>query len=519
MSDSSGQRWFYAVVLDIDEEKQAASLVSKTMRWQSAQTHVLSQIPNTVIFDYDPKEDVMTICVNSPKQGVIEQSLPHHLSSKNIHYIHPEHLERYTNALQQAAQQATSGTLEYMANYAQTGFRWKRAHYVSLADEESGIYRVVGRVEDIDNDMRRELELRHIAQRDAMTGLLNHGAMQQSVNLFLQGNPNGTFFILDIDDFKRINDTLGHLFGDSFLQAASAAIKGLFRKDDLLGRIGGDEFAIFLPHITSQEVAKAKAQALLGALSNIPVPEIGAIHCSIGVAISTGEDYSYDSLFKKADISLYQAKHKGKNCFVLYGEDAAGGIPRSSQVRGRASTGISAGAEKAFRRLSEQVFDILYHAKDIAAGIQASLAFVGERLDVSRVYIFEGTPSGEHMNNTFEWCNEGVEPQIQSLQEIPYEIFGEHYQDNFNQDGVFYCQNVATLPQWQQEILEPQNVKSMLQYALLERDCKKGFIGFDECRVNRFWTQEQVDTLVYIAEMITLFLRQLRQGSSETTPV
>jgi diguanylate cyclase (GGDEF)-like protein len=123
------------------------------------------------------------------------------------------------------------------------------------------------------------------------------------------------FMIIDIDDFKRINDRWGHMAGDETLSYISKKFSHCFRADDTVGRIGGDEFVVFLKDLPTVESARKKAEEIcryisgpLGGDSND-----GAVTCSIGVALYGRDGYDYENLFKNADVALYRAKAKGKN--------------------------------------------------------------------------------------------------------------------------------------------------------------------------------------------------------------
>ena len=117
----------------------------------------------------------------------------------------------------------------------------------------------------------------------------------------------------------------------------------------------------------------------------------------------------------------------------------------------------------------------------------------------------------KYCTNTYEWCNEGVRPEIGNLQHVPYanDLEGG-YQSNFNESGVFYCRDIDGLTPQQRATLEPQGIKSLLQCAIYDKGQFKGFVGFDECRVNRYWTQEQVNALVFIAEILSTFFTETR---------
>lgn len=130
------------------------------------------------------------------------------------------------------------------------------------------------------------------------------------------------------------------------------------------------------------------------------------------------------------------------------------------------------------------------------------LKLIGEFTDVSRVYIFEDSYNGEFTNNTFEWCNDGVEPQIDNLQDVPYSIIPS-YKPMLHSDGQIFSTNIKELPKDIYDILEPQGIISVLIFPLKEGDKQVGFIGFDECKKERVWENSEVELLKTVANLIS----------------
>lgn len=159
-------------------------------------------------------------------------------------------------------------------------------------------------------------QLMESAARDSMTGLLNHAAMEQRVEAQLNYSTaaHRALLMIDVDNFKEINDTLGHQSGDEALIRVAGTIRGSFRDSDLVGRIGGDEFMVFIPNGIDPASIKRKANELRRALS-FPIG-ILRLTVSIGVTLSNKKT-SFRELYGEADRALYQAKRKGKNtvCF------------------------------------------------------------------------------------------------------------------------------------------------------------------------------------------------------------
>jgi len=162
-------------------------------------------------------------------------------------------------------------------------------------------------------------KLKELATRDSLTGALNRGSFFETAQHLLtlsqrQKSPS-SFVLMDLDHFKVINDTYGHFIGDQVLIHFIKTIKGLLRESDLLARVGGEEFALFLPD-TGIEDASRLANNIRMAIAASTVEVEGKIvtyTMSTGIASSETGCYSVDELFKRADLKLYDAKNKGRD--------------------------------------------------------------------------------------------------------------------------------------------------------------------------------------------------------------
>ena len=163
--------------------------------------------------------------------------------------------------------------------------------------------------------------MQHKAERDGLTGVYNRTVFEKYVNEVLADGTQRqhAFFLLDIDDFKNVNDSKGHAFGDAVLCEVTANLERSFRSSDLLGRIGGDEFAVLMCDISSRENALAKAEQICSLYSKGDNQEGLKISCSIGVVFcDSAVGSTFDDLYQQADKALYKAKEKGKNVFVMF---------------------------------------------------------------------------------------------------------------------------------------------------------------------------------------------------------
>ncbi len=200
--------------------------------------------------------------------------------------------------------------------------RFLERHSAGLHNDKFHYFGRVWFFRDITERKRNEAMLRDLAWRDPLTGEMNRGhffarAAEELVRARRQRHPLA-ILMLDLDCFKEINDNLGHAAGDTVLETVCKRWRTILRNVDLLGRVGGEEFAILLP---GSELADAKvvAERLRAAVADTPIPAAGEeIYCTVsgGIALVEDVDQSVQDALRRADRALYQAKDRGRNCML-----------------------------------------------------------------------------------------------------------------------------------------------------------------------------------------------------------
>ena len=164
--------------------------------------------------------------------------------------------------------------------------------------------------------------------------------------------------------------------------------------------------------------------------------------------------------------------------------------------------------------LENEILAKLNSLTDTDEAINIVIEMIGKYFNVDRVYIFENSDDDLSCNNTFEWCNEGITPEKDNLQNLRYlEDLGGEWIDNYDENGLFFCPTVSKLPQKQREVLEPQGIFSMLQCAIKEQGVFKGYIGFDNCQDHLGgweYDQDAIDALVFSSRLLSLYLLEYR---------
>ena len=173
-------------------------------------------------------------------------------------------------------------------------------------------------------------KLKNKAETDLLTGVLNKISTEQTIQEYLDmvdGEEPGMFLLFDIDNFKKINDTKGHAFGDEVLQAIGRELPTIYRTTDIVGRLGGDEFAVFLKDIPNDNVRKHMGEVTYKFFSNFSVGEYTryVVTASIGASMYPKDGKNFEELYKSADQAVYAAKKHGRNRLVFYGEEPVDG--------------------------------------------------------------------------------------------------------------------------------------------------------------------------------------------------
>ena len=220
--------------------------------------------------------------------------------------------------------QAGPADVQYRIVRPDGAIRWVHARGYPIQNADGIVYRVAGTIEDITERRALEDQLHHQAHFDSLTGLPNRVVFfdrlgQAMSHARRESHPVALLFI-DIDNFKIVNDTMGHAVGDKLLIQTGRRLQQSVRSEDTVARLGGDEFAIILPRVHEPEHASLIAQKALTALAQ-PLTIEGrqvSIAGSIGVAISSADGMDPQTLVKNADRAMFRAKESGKNGYAFY---------------------------------------------------------------------------------------------------------------------------------------------------------------------------------------------------------
>ena len=219
----------------------------------------------------------------------------------------------------------TDTAFEYRMVDSSTNEKWLYFKYKLYESPATKDICTIISIMDISEKKRKEAELINKAERDQMSGLYNKTTTEKLIDEWMQNNRSsfGALLMIDIDNFKNINDKLGHLYGDMILKKLSEGLMLMFRANDIVGRIGGDEFFVFIKKMGSEELVSAKANEICKLFHNVyHEKDISCeISSSVGIALFPKHGNTLDALYRNADKALYHRKEKGKDGYTIFNEE------------------------------------------------------------------------------------------------------------------------------------------------------------------------------------------------------
>ncbi len=377
-----------------------------------------------------------------------------------------------------------------------------RVSYNIVSDTNGKPLFAAGKTENIEEFKTAEL----LAQKDQLTSCYNKVTAEKIIQNIINANKQTqhALFIFDIDNFKTINDNLGHQFGDVVLRNVSEELQSHFRDVDIIGRIGGDEFILFMKDTKSISIINEKAQMIRKAL-NKKFSHNGinkTISGSIGIAIYPQDGYSYDELYNSADKALYQSKARGKNCFTFFSSELAHGTMQNKTILENANRLAQSYLDA---ELINNIYNIIYLAKDSNSCIDTVLQFLAHHLNVDRAYTISSQNNAHSFSITHEWCNPALSSKMGHLQNIPKESLGAFFNSPANEDVVY--SNVISAEACKELFIfaENQNIQSFIFVQAQGLDGPDLVLALDDCKSQRVWTEREINTLRNIIKLLSIY--------------
>ncbi len=376
-------------------------------------------------------------------------------------------------------------------------------------------------VKQMDERVKENRKLFEEARKDPLTKLINKTYSAQLIREAMNRSGSGALFIIDIDNFKSVNDNMGHLFGDEVIVSVANGIKSAFRNQDVVGRIGGDEFIVFVENLSDKEVIKKKAETVCNTIARIYTGENEKvkISASIGISMFPEDAKDYNDLFKMADHALYFTKNRGKNGYTFFDQEneemrkhhriMMNPVEETEEVEE-----INEEMDQFYYELNELAFRLLEETKDATSAINLFLHRIKEEFQFSSIRILELT--GEMLELT---CSYEIRKD-ESVSSIghKYRYDESEWVKLSNMCGgepLVYTASRGTAAQ-EKLFRSETHVKSGVIVPIVHNDCFSGVIIFEDSNVERGFTKKEIKVLKSFESMFIVYTgRKLSQEQSE----
>ncbi len=275
-----------------------------------------------IIFEYDTMDKTYFHTANFRKNFGYEPTKTGFLGSLEYDYVHPDDVVRFAELYERMKQDQKLAEAEVRIVNSEGEYLWTRIYMLGVFDQNGRLARVIGKIVNIDEKKKELQHLQEMAVTDSATGVYNKQTTEDMIRTYLSGE--GKFgkhamLIIDIDDFKAINDDYGHRVGDAAISALGTELNHIFRATDIKGRIGGDEFMILIKDIGEMDMIINKVETICQKFRNFEPDgdkRIG-FSSSIGIAIYDLDGSTYDELYEAADRALYNCKNTQKGTYAF----------------------------------------------------------------------------------------------------------------------------------------------------------------------------------------------------------
>ena len=390
------QTLFIATYIPITKQKEAeAAAILLQHKYD-----LISQTTGEIPFDLDLSN--WTVLVSNGFNSVRDEAhqfigddyyIPF---EESLSMVHPMDRDEYRRLMKEAASKVVTGMLESRINIALPGekanFQWFRMYYRSIRNEDGKMVRVIGRSYNVDEDKLN----REAARRDYLTNFFTKGEIIKAINHQIESNPEMPYvmMVIDIDNFKSINDTFGHTFGDSVISDNANTIRSVLPSNALLGRVGGDEFVALLLDCTIER-AGARAQELCDAIAKdyTGAGVVRHISASIGLAEYGKHGDNYEEMFEMADGAMYRVKQKGKSNYQVANKRDH----KKLEMRVKETADSRVNLDKEGQQFMIFAVNLMIHARNIDGSLNMLLKRITSQFNFDHILLFENVMNQNYM--------------------------------------------------------------------------------------------------------------------------
>lgn len=500
----------YAIFTDIDEYKKNQESIK-------IENEMFKKILNKnadIMFEYDVKKDTITFnnirSFDAIKENKVKDFIEHILNGNSIH---PEDKAKLIGLVSMDK----TAELEFRFVSLDGSVIWCSIRAMSIKSKKLKNKKIIGWINNIDERKKHEEYINEMKLKDSLTKLYNKKAIKREIAKYLDNegkNFNNAFIILDIDNFTSINKKIGEVFGDAILINIASSIRNELRADDLVARIGGDKYLVFLKNVECKDQVINCVKRIQEIIQETSIGDIKELHitCSIGVTVYPEDGNSYEELFTNTDKALYYAKVYGKNRYEIYQPDVMEPNNNNELYNTYDEADNNSEYESFEQEVTAKFLDIMSKARDLKEGIEESLAMIGNKFKASNVNIIQ--IKNKRLHITYNWSKNGIKHNDDTMAIKADEIFIDRYCRNLDENNIIAVNNVAQLDKnfpskW---LIEKFNIESFLQSIMRNGDEFHAVLSICDTRHSHTWNDSEYRVLKTLSLLLSSYLLKIRDN-------
>lgn len=501
----SGRTIYTALLFDINSMRTSA-VNAENEREKYA---LAMNTSGDIIVEYIPdKNECIVFDMKTSKNKLIENF---HETLLEGSLIHPDDLH-IMNELFDNTEEEFDTELRILIP-GTSDWQWYQLN-VKIPEKTSSEKTYIGVLHNINELKAKENRLKEQVSFDSLTKAYTREAGITLIDEYLSNNDASCSYlmVIDLDNFKKVNDTLGHLYGDAILTMATSGIKNCVGERDIVARFGGDEFLLFIRTGTDDGVCLI-ADAIIRTILELrtDINDTDGISCSIGIVAAKDVDVPrYNSLFPLADKALYKAKYTGKCKFEYYYADDEY-YNDFTEIKYAMQKGTAA-VSHAKHDIISLAFEILDRSDDLTSALRMLLNHIGSNMQLEKIKIFQVNKATNEVVIAYSWArdiNTPVKVGKRGFYE-PKDI--EEYVKLFNKSTIVQFQPsvIKRFTQKMRDQLEKLNDRAVFYGGVVDERDTFSMIMYQSDDLERVWTDTDLGTLLELTKIVSMYLDKKR---------
>lgn len=502
--DSEGNVIINSLYLDVTEMEEAnQKIASQTASLEEERQRFRTAIENSsaLIFEYNIEEDVYrsygTLESDQEKHG-IDQVLDGYMENYIDNSVMEEDLEDYKEFLKGTGEEEMSILMRPYLGSDQ--FVWAQMRVTPIRDEDGKIKKTIGKINNIQSEKEKEFALAEAQSKDRLTGLYTQEEGIHKVKEYMEQKSSGqvcALMLLDMDDFKAMNVSEGHVFADAVLQEVARILVAETKKEDIRIRLGGDEFMLFIKDCNKVQ-AGIIGPRIARLVSNIFDSEEMdlKISVSIGMCVTAVID-EYSGLYRCAESTLKYVKEncKGSAACYLDTSNELGTVLTQLYPQEHFINEIGSITEHGDEDLISFALELLGKSNHMEDALYLLISRVGKKLNLDRVTITEADGDYLYLTGAYQWAKSRGKMHLREKIYVTQAEF-EDYANMYDEDGV--CT--------QEKCTYDSDFPSSLHAGIWNKGSYAGSLDFERSQAGCEWSQEERKLIRELARVIFSFI-------------